>query len=93
MCHSPALKPKVQGTDLLGLITACDLNHKLAILRHNEHSSVMKAQYDYDAAAQAELSLKDDDQTLLVFGDEDGWLLVQEDGGGKVGYVPGIYVE
>jgi len=53
----------------------------------------MKAQYDYDAAAQGELSLKED-QTLLVFGDEeDGWLLVQEKGGGKVGYVPGNYVE
>ena len=53
----------------------------------------MKAQYDYDAAAEGELSLKED-QTLLVFGDEeDGWLLVQEEGGGKVGYVPGNYVE
>ena len=52
----------------------------------------MKAQYDYDAAAQGELSLKED-QMLLVFGEEeDGWLLVQEEGGGKVGYVPGNYV-
>ena len=53
----------------------------------------MRAQYDYDAAAEGELSLKED-QTLLVFGDEeDGWLLVQEEGGGKVGYVPGNYLE
>ena len=53
----------------------------------------MKAQYDYDAAAQGELSLKEE-QTLLVFGEEeDGWLLVQEKDGGKVGYVPGNYVE
>lgn len=53
----------------------------------------MKAQYDYDAAAQGELSLKED-QTLLVFGEEeDGWLLVQEKDGGKIGYVPGNYVE
>lgn len=53
----------------------------------------MKAQYNYDSAAEGELSLKED-QTLLVFGDEeDGWLLVQEEGGGKVGYVPGNYVE
>jgi hypothetical protein len=52
----------------------------------------VKAQYDYDAAAQGELSLKED-QMLLVFGEEeDGWLLVQEEGGGKVGYVPGNYV-
>jgi actin cytoskeleton-regulatory complex protein SLA1 len=52
----------------------------------------VKAQYDYDAAAQGELSLKEY-QMLLVFGEEeDGWLLVQEEGGGKVGYVPGNYV-
>ena len=43
-----------------------------------EHSSVVKVQYDYDAAAHSELSLKED-QTLLVFGEEeDGWLLFQE---------------
>jgi hypothetical protein len=53
----------------------------------------MKAQYNYDSAAEGELSLKED-QMLLVFGEEeDGWLLVQEEGGGKVGYVPGNYVE
>jgi hypothetical protein len=53
----------------------------------------VKAQYDYDAAAQGELPLKED-QMLLVFGtEEDGWLLVQEKGGGKVGYVPANYVE
>ena len=58
-----------------------------------EHSSVVKAQYDYDATAQGELSLKEE-QTLLVFGEEeDGWLLVQEKDSGKVGYVPGNYVE
>lgn len=34
------------------------------------------------------------DQTLFVFGaEEDGWLLVQEESSGKVGYVPGNYVE
>jgi len=53
----------------------------------------VKAQYDYDAAAQGELTLKEG-QTLLMFGEEeDGWLLVQEKGSGKVGYVPGNYVE
>jgi hypothetical protein len=56
-------------------------------------SSIVKAQFDYDAAAQGELSLKED-QTLLVLGEEeDGWLLVQEKDGGRVGYVPGNYVE
>ncbi|KAI0065728.1 hypothetical protein BV25DRAFT_1913175 [Artomyces pyxidatus] len=58
-----------------------------------EHSTLVKAQYDYDAAAQGELSVKED-QTLLAFGKEDdGWLLVQTEEGGKVGYVPANYVE
>jgi hypothetical protein len=31
---------------------------------------------------------------LFAFGiEDDGWLLVQEKDGGKVGYVPGNYVE
>jgi hypothetical protein len=62
-------------------------------LAQAEHSSIVKAQFDYDAAAQGELSLKED-QTLFAFGEEeDGWLLVQEKDSGKVGYVPGNYVE
>ncbi|KAI0296115.1 SH3 domain-containing protein [Multifurca ochricompacta] len=64
-----------------------------AYVESAEHSSVVKVQYDYDAAAQGELSVKED-QMLLVFGtEEDGWLLVQDKDGGKVGYVPGNYVE
>jgi actin cytoskeleton-regulatory complex protein SLA1 len=35
-----------------------------------------------------------EDQTLFAFGEEeDGWLLVQEKDSGKVGYIPGNYVE
>ncbi|KAH9954230.1 hypothetical protein BC827DRAFT_1386878 [Russula dissimulans] len=65
----------------------------LPITVHAAHSSVVKAQYDYDAVAQGEISLKED-QTLLVFGEEeDGWLLVQAQASGKVGYIPGNYVE
>ena len=53
----------------------------------------MKVQYDYDATAEGELSVKED-QLLLVFGpEEDGWLLVQDKVGGQVGYVPGNYIE
>jgi hypothetical protein len=53
----------------------------------------VKAQYDYDATAEGELSVKED-QLLLVFGpEEDGWLLVQDKVGGQVGYVPGNYIE
>jgi hypothetical protein len=44
-------------------------------------------------ATQCELNLKED-QTLLVFGvDKDGWLLVQEQDGGKVSYITGNYIE
>ncbi|KAI0309926.1 hypothetical protein OF83DRAFT_1288379 [Amylostereum chailletii] len=58
-----------------------------------EHTSVVKAQYDYDASAPGELSIKED-QTLLAFGkEEEGWLLVQVEGDGKAGYVPANYVE
>ena len=49
--------------------------------------------YDYDATSPGELSLHEDD-TLLVFDTEDDWLLVQNSKAeGKVGYVPGNYVE
>jgi hypothetical protein len=53
----------------------------------------VKAQYDYDAVAEGELSVKED-QLLLAFGtEEDGWLLVQDKVDGRVGYVPGNYIE
>ena len=53
----------------------------------------MKAQYDYEATSAGELSIKED-QTLLVFGtEEEGWLLVQAEEGGRAGYVPANYVE
>ena len=49
---------------------------------------MVKALYDYDATAPGELSVKEDD-VLLAFDAEDGWLLVQtEKGGGKAGFVP-----
>jgi hypothetical protein len=35
-----------------------------------------------------------EEQVLLAFGiEDDGWLLVQEKDSGKVGYIPGNYVE
>ena len=58
-----------------------------------EHSSVVKAQYDYNAVAEGELSVNED-QLLMVFGsEEDGWLLVQDQVDGRIGYVPGNYVQ
>jgi len=53
----------------------------------------VKAQYDYNAVAEGELSVNED-QLLMVFGsEEDGWLLVQDQVDGKIGYVPGNYVQ
>ncbi|KAI9464442.1 hypothetical protein BJY52DRAFT_1249080 [Lactarius psammicola] len=79
-------KVKVKGDDQSGLVPS-------AYVESAEHSSVVKAQYDYDAAAEGELSVKED-QLLLVFGpEEDGWLLVQDKVDGKVGYVPANYIE
>jgi hypothetical protein len=53
----------------------------------------VKALYDYEASAPGELSVKED-ELLLVFGQEDAWLLVQsKTEGGKAGFVPENYVE
>lgn len=58
-----------------------------------EHTSLAKALYDYDAAAQGELSIKED-EILMVFDREDEWVLVQSrKEGGKAGFVPGNYIE
>lgn len=56
-----------------------------------EHTSTLKALYDYEANAPGELSVKEDD-VLLVFDKEDAWLLVQVEGG-KAGFVPENYTE
>ena len=53
----------------------------------------MKAIYDYDAAAPGELTVHEDD-ILLLFDNEEDWILVQESqNAGNAGYVPGNYVE
>lgn len=58
-----------------------------------DHTSFVKALYDYEAAAPGELSITED-QILLVFDTEEEWLLVQtEEDGGKAGFVPANYVE
>lgn len=58
-----------------------------------KHTSIVKALYDYDAAASGELSIRED-EILIVFDREDEWILVQsQKEGGKAGFVPGNYVE
>ena len=57
------------------------------------HTSVVKASYDYEAAAPGELTVHEND-ILLVFKTEADWLLVQVSWTeGRAGYVPGNYVE
>ncbi|KAH8830815.1 hypothetical protein DL96DRAFT_1786537 [Flagelloscypha sp. PMI_526] len=63
-----------------------------AYVEQAEHSSTVKALYDYDAAAPGELSIKEDD-ILLAFDSDEEWLLVQSEKDGKAGYVPANYVE
>lgn len=53
----------------------------------------MKALYDYDAAQPTELSVKED-EILHVYDKDEDWLLVSSTSEeGKIGYVPGNYVE
>lgn len=70
-------------------------NHKMkrSIYYQAENTSLVKALYDYEANAPGELTVKEDDM-LLVFGQEDAWLVVQSQAeGGKAGYVPENYCE
>ena len=54
---------------------------------------VVKVLYDYDAAEPTELTVKEDD-ILNVYVKDDDWLLVSSRSEqGRIGYVPGNYVE
>lgn len=57
-----------------------------------EHTSLVRAIYDYDSSAPGELTIKEG-EILMVFDREEEWLLVQSKEGGKAGFVPGNYVE
>ncbi|KAG1806842.1 uncharacterized protein HD556DRAFT_1428859 [Suillus plorans] len=63
-----------------------------AYVEQAEHTSLVKAIYDYNSAAPGELSIKED-EVLMVFDREEDWILVQSKQGGKAGFVPGNYVE
>ncbi|RDX55445.1 hypothetical protein OH76DRAFT_1396833 [Lentinus brumalis] len=58
-----------------------------------EPIQVVKVLYDYDAAEPTELTVKED-EILDVYVQEEDWLLVSSRSEeGKIGYVPGNYVE
>ncbi|KAF5331711.1 hypothetical protein D9611_007701 [Ephemerocybe angulata] len=63
-----------------------------AYVEQAEHTSLVKVLYDYDAAAEGELSVKEDD-ILRVFETEGDWILAQSQSEDAAGYVPGNYVE
>ena len=59
----------------------------------HEHTSVVKALYDYEAANPGELTVKEG-EILHVYDKDDSWLLVHsQKPGGRVGFVPETYVE
>ena len=65
----------------------------ILIVAQATHKSIVKALYDYVANAPGELTVHED-EILLVFDEEEDWLLVQsQTEGGKAGFVPGNYVE
>ncbi len=54
---------------------------------------VVKVLYDYEAEQPTELTVKED-EILNVYGKDDDWFLVSSQSEeGRVGYVPGNYVE
>ena len=58
----------------------------------HEHTSVVKALYDYDATNPGELTIKED-EILYVYDKDEAWLLVHsQKPGGRVGFVPETYV-
>ncbi|EKM59126.1 uncharacterized protein PHACADRAFT_191439 [Phanerochaete carnosa HHB-10118-sp] len=58
-----------------------------------ERISVVKVLYEYEAQQPGELSVGED-EVLYVYDKDEDWLLVHsQKEGGKVGYVPGNYVE
>ncbi|KAF8913870.1 hypothetical protein CPB84DRAFT_1757784 [Gymnopilus junonius] len=81
------IKASSQDSDSpVGLVPA-------AYVEQAEHTSTVKALYDYEASAPGELSINEGD-VLLVFDTEEDWILVQNaKEEGKSGYVPGNYVE
>jgi len=75
-----------EGESLVGLVPA-------AYVEQADHTSKVKVLYDYETAADGELSVQED-EILLLFETEQDWILVQsQKEGGKAGFIPGNYIE
>lgn len=64
-----------------------------AYLEEVEPISVAKSLYDYAATADGELTITEDEVLHVFEKDEDWWLVKGTANGGKVGLVPGNYVD
>ncbi|KAH9938301.1 uncharacterized protein B0H18DRAFT_1205565 [Fomitopsis serialis] len=65
----------------------------MAYVEEAEHTRIVKALYDYEAAQSTELSISEND-VLYVYGEDEEWILVRKQSDdSKVGYVPGNYVD
>lgn len=64
-----------------------------AYLEDVEPILVAKALYDYAATADGELSITEDEALVVYEKDDDWWLVKSSSPGGKLGLVPGSYVE
>ncbi|TFK28770.1 hypothetical protein FA15DRAFT_664822 [Coprinopsis marcescibilis] len=63
-----------------------------AYVEQAEHSSLVKAVYDYEPTAPGELGIKEDD-VLRLFESDGDWILAQSHSTDGAGYVPANYVE
>lgn len=66
---------------------------RIAVCTQAQPISTVKALYEYDANAEGELSLEEDEVLHLFAKDEDWFLVESQKEGGKIGYIPGNYVE
>ena len=64
-----------------------------AYLKDVEPISYAKAQYDYEAIGDGELTIKEDDQLLVLEKDDDWWLVKSTKPDSRLGLVPGNYLE
>ncbi|KAF8332687.1 uncharacterized protein EI90DRAFT_3054038 [Cantharellus anzutake] len=58
-----------------------------------EPISYAKAQYDYDASGDGELTIKEEEELLVFEKDDDWWLVKSNSPHGRLGLVPGNYLE
>ena len=62
-------------------------------LKEVEPISYAKAQYDFEATCDGELTIKEDDKLLVPEKDDDWWLVKSTKPDSRLGLVPGNYLE